>query len=457
MGAPGRRVSDPLAAHQAVVIVGGGAAGTLAAIHLAVRRPGPARRIVVIEPAAELGRGAAYGTRSPSHLLNVRASGMSAFADDPGHFLAWAVASGHPASGTDFLPRMLYGVYLRQTLQEAIGHGRQVIVEHLRARATAIRRHPSGGWSVGLDPGAPIAADHVVLATGNALAPVTFAPDHPGFVADPWAPDVVESLRDAREVLLVGSGLTAVDVALTLRDVGHAGRVRMVSSHGLLPAAHLPEPLPPVPSFVEVGTPAAAGVRRAMAAARSASRHAADWRQVIDGARAQTVPVWRGLPEPEQRRFLRHLARRWDVRRHRMAPQVAAAIGELQATGALTVERGRVRDLALADGRIRAGIHQAGARRDRDVDAVVMCIGPTADPRHDPFLSTLLADGLATRHRLGLGLDLDAAGGVVAPNGSIQPGLWAMGALRKGAEWESTAVPELRLQARQIATAIIGG
>ncbi len=447
-------MSSPLTQSRTVVIVGGGAAGTLAAIHLVGPWAGRERRIVVIEPAAELGLGVAYGTRSLSHLLNVRASGMSAHTDDPGHFLRWAVASGHQASGADFLPRALYGAYLRATLRAA-EEVHEVTLEHVRARATAIDRSRSGVWSVRLDGGDAIVADQVVLATGNALAPFPGAPIHAGFVADPWGPGVIESLRDAPEVLLVGSGLTAVDVVLTLRDVGHTGTVRMISTHGLLPAAHLPHPLPALPPFVEAGTPAAASVRHALAAARQAARDAADWRQVIDGARGQTVPVWRGLPEREQRRFLRHLARRWDVRRHRMAPHVGAVVTELRTHGTLTMERGRVGDLAAVDGRIRVGIDRAGERRERLVDAVVMCVGPSADPRHDPLLATLLASGVATRHRLGLGLELDAAGGVLAPDGSLQTGLWAMGSLRKGAEWESTAVPELRLQARDIAAAIV--
>ncbi len=131
-----------------------------------------------------------------------------------------------------------------------------------------------------------------------------------------------------------GADLTAVDVALSLRDVGHAGTIRMVSSHGLLPEAHVREPLPTVPPCVTVGSPAAASVRRRDGGRPiAATRDAADWRQVVDGLRPQTVPLWRGLSETEQRRFLRHVARRWEVRRHRMAPEVAAAIAALRSAG----------------------------------------------------------------------------------------------------------------------------
>jgi len=428
-----------------VVVVGGGAAGTLAAIHLARHPSGAARRVVVVEPAGELGSGAAYGTRSPSHLLNVRAMGMSAYPDDPDHFLAWAGREGVTADGADFLPRMLYGRYLRDVLAGA--------AEHVRGRVIGLSAG-SVGWRVALESGEVLDADHVILATGNTVAAVSGVPDHARIVPDPWAPDAIDGLRDARDVVLVGSGLTAVDVALSLRDIGHPGRLRMISSHGLLPEPHAPVPLPTVPPFVTSGDRAARSVRAALAAARDATNAAGDWRQVVDGIRPQTVALWRALPAEEQRRFLRHVSRRWDVRRHRMAPRIALAVRQLQERGQLSVERGRLARLEVAGDQIRVFVTHAGNERVTDTDAVVMCIGPTTDPRRDPFLAGLLRAGVTTRHPLGMGLVVDIDGRLVAPNGVVQQGLWAMGSLRKGAEWESTAVPELRSQARDIASSI---
>ena len=277
----------------------------------------------------------------------------------------------------------------------------------------------------------------------------------PGSCADPWAPDAIDGLRATGDVLLVGSGLTAVDVALSLRDIGHRGHIRMVSSHGLLPEAHAAGPLSPVPPFVRPGDPGSRTVLGALVAARAAAAEADDWRQVVDGIRPQTVALWRSLPAAEQRRFLRHLARRWDVRRHRMAPGVAAAVEEMQVSGRLSVERGRLSRLEVVGERIHASISSNGEQRRMDMDAVVLCIGPSADPRRDPFLAALLDAGIVTRHPLGLGLAIDIDGRVLAPDGDAQQGLWAMGPLRKGAEWESTAVPEIRVHARDLAQAIV--
>ncbi len=81
------------------------------------------------------------------------------------------------------------------------------------------------------------------------------------------------------------------------------------------------------------------------------------------------------------------------------------------------------------------------------------CTGPATDPSTSdaPLLVDLLADGTARRDRLGLGLDVDDEGAVVASNGQPHTWLWALGVLRKGSRWETTALPELRAQTTTLA------
>lgn len=436
-----------------IVIAGGGAAGVLAAIHLAAD-PAGRRHVVVVEPAAGLGTGAAYGTGSPSHLLNVRASGMSAYPDVPGHFLEWVRGQGIMADATDFLPRMLYGRYLQDTLGVVSATTTGPTVLHRQGRVRGLSRTSQAGWLVALEDGTELAAEHVVLATGNVAAPAPGPVGHPRFVVDPWAGTGVADLHEAAEILIVGTGLTAIDVLLTLRDMGHRGRIRMISSHGLLPEHHAPGVLPTVSPFAVAGTADGRSVRMALAAARAAASAADDWRQVIDGLRPETIHLWRDLPDVERRRFLRHLGRRWEVCRHRVAPQVGALTSRLQEAGRLTIERGRVMGVEVSGERVRARVVTNGALRSVVADAAIWCAGPSADPRHDPLLAGLIDEGVVLRHPMGLGLAVDGAGRALDPSGAVQQGLWAMGSLRRGAEWESTAVPELRAQASGLAAAL---
>jgi hypothetical protein len=66
-----------------IAVIGGGATGALASLHLARVLSDRAAEIVVIEPAEEIGRGLASATTDPRHLLNVRVANMSAFDDQP--------------------------------------------------------------------------------------------------------------------------------------------------------------------------------------------------------------------------------------------------------------------------------------------------------------------------------------------------------------------------------------
>ena len=137
-----------------------------------------------------------------------------------------------------------------------------------------------------------------------------------------------------------------------------------------------------------------------------------------------------------------------------MAPDVAAVVEAWRADDRLRVVRGRVVAVDAADGGLAMTIDTAGSRTVARVDIVVACVGPSADPLHDPLLRDAIRDGVLTRHPLGLGLDVDEVGRARRPDGTVHEHVWTVGSLRKGAEWESTAVPELRLHAAAIAAAL---
>src|SRR6266700_6054534 len=107
-----------------VAIIGGGFTGSILAAQL-LRRD-TSLSLTLIESASVAGRGVAYATSCSWHLLNVPAANMSAFPEDPEHFVRWARTKYD--SGTeneDFLPRRVYGQYvgsiLRQQTQQCSG------------------------------------------------------------------------------------------------------------------------------------------------------------------------------------------------------------------------------------------------------------------------------------------------------------------------------------------------
>ncbi|MEV4276565.1 FAD/NAD(P)-binding protein [Actinoplanes xinjiangensis] len=431
-----------------VAIIGGGCGGALAAA--AITR-NPAWRTVLISPEDRPGRGVAYGAAEPWHLLNSRVSTMSADATDPQHLLRWCRARGLPADAATFLPRAWYGDYLADHLAGAASTAGSRLVHH-RAEAVGVRPEQAG-WTITDANGCRIHADQVILALGNPpprppAAVTAAALDSPAFVADPWAPGVLDralaAVRSpaAAPVLLLGTGLTAVDVVLTLNEKARGVPVEALSRRGLLPQTHPQRPAP----AVDLALPEAAALGPLLRHVRAAIAEGADWTAVVEYVRHHADRLWNGLTPAAQERFLRHVQRYWEVHRHRMAPPIAARIDRLRDQGTLRIRSGR---LLCIDpdpgGGLLAHIEGEAPRR---YAAVVSCTGPGPLPSSaGPLLTALLADGLVTTGPHGLGLDADV-------DGRVRPGLWLVGPLRRGRSWESTAVPEIRAQVERLAAAL---
>lgn len=445
-----------------VAVVGAGAAGALVATQLceAAARRRTGLQLILIDPAAEAGRGTAYATAAPEHRLNVPVGGMSCYPDDPGHFQRWLCRHGEPTvTAADFATRYRYGAYLSDTLGQAIikAHG-TVSVSRLRSTATSCTWTADSRASLKLADGLTVTADSVVLATGPAAGSSNWAPaelrSSDRFISRPWAPGALDGLREADDdVLLVGTGLTAVDLSLVLDRPGRT--VHAVSRSGMLPRPHALAPLPPVPPPPGlVGLPAArlrAAVRRHLTASL---RALGDWRPALDGLRPVTVAIWQSLTDDERAHFLGRDATEWNVHRHRMAPVTAEAVGRARVAGRLQVRAGRVASARpVDDGRLDVTLVDGQVLR---VGWVVDCTGPgpRMDGSGDPLWSGLLADGLAVPGPLGLGVATDR-GRLRDARGRTDRPLFTLGASRRGELWETTAIPEIRVQAAAIADDVL--
>jgi uncharacterized NAD(P)/FAD-binding protein YdhS len=437
-------------ARPCVAVIGGGASGTLTALALLTQPAGP--DVIVAEPRATLGHGVAYSTSDMAHRLNVAAGMMSAFPDRPDHFVEWGATRLASFTTFSFAPRAMYGSYLTATLREAAGDR----LLHVQACATSLRRD-GNGFAVQLDRGGSLRADHVVLALGHASAaslPVLetgLAGDH-GYAADPWADEALRTLPRGT-ALLVGSGLTAVDVALSLADRDPAARIVALSRNGLRPLDHRSggaAESPPVVSALRPKT--ALGLLRAVRAEVAlAAEQDGDWRDVVNRLRPTTQQIWQSLPAREKLRFQRRLARFWEVHRHRMAPEVAARIAELERDGRLRFVAGRLSSAARRGDRIAVVADLRGGHRiELETDAVVNCTGTQAGIRQHALLARLEAAGLCAPGPLGLGVATDGSGRVLDRSGRAT-GIYTLGPLRRGELWETIAIPEIRAQACALA------
>jgi uncharacterized NAD(P)/FAD-binding protein YdhS len=434
-----------------VVVVGGGASGTLAALHLIGEASGAGRplELHLAEPGP-LGRGVAYSTGNPQHRLNVPAAGMSALPGEPAHFVHWLRAHHDPAfPAGGFAPRAVFGTYLAGTLTRQRERATGVRWIRHRTRAVDLRRHGRGA-AVTLAGGQVLEADAVVLALGHGPATSGWVPAglrrSPRFVADPWRPGGLPPVPANSAVLLVGTGLTMLDLAISY---GHT-RIHTVSRHGRLPLAHVADPPPPAPAPVQLpdGPVTAASLRRLIfGRIRDLD---GDWRTAVDGLRPITQQAWSRLDAGDRRQVLAH-AGRWERVRHRTAPELGAWLTARHQQGQLTVQAAAVTGASDGGGPVLVGLSD-GTRVHADL--VVNCTGrgSIVDSRDDPLVSGLLARGSARPGPLGLGFATHPDGRLVS---SDHLPAWTLGQLRRGELWESTAIPEIRDQAADIAGSIL--
>jgi uncharacterized NAD(P)/FAD-binding protein YdhS len=448
-----------------VAVIGAGASGTLVTTYLlraaaATRTP---VRIALIDRYGQHGLGRAYATEHPAHLLNSPVGRMSAVAADPDHLARWAAANGIRHDG--FLSRAAFGRYLRELLADA---------ERMAGRTAAVARITAdvvgltyGGSSrplrLHLAAQGRIDADAAVLATGNASPAAPFGvPASPRYIGDPWLPGALDGVADGSPVIVLGTGLTMLDVAISLTGAHPQTVVHAVSRHALVPREHRPPPgdaVPPPgaavpPPVRQVPDLSSAGLPGLIRYVRVAAAQSPDgWQAAVDALRPHLPGLWQRLSLPDKRLFLRHVARYWEVHRHRMPPATARRIDTLRSAGRLSVQRGRIIAVTERPAGLCVRIAHGGRVTELAAGWLINATGPAADitVTADPLLRGLLDSGLARPDPLRLGLEVDAGGALLRASGTPNDIIVALGPPLRGQLYETTAIPEIRDQAAALA------
>jgi uncharacterized NAD(P)/FAD-binding protein YdhS len=443
-----------------IVIVGGGASGTFLALELAERLDGRCR-ITMFDRHGQFGRGVAYSATAKWHRLNVPAAKMGGRNDgDANGFADWLARRGHLRAGDyvdSFAPRALYGDYLCELLADVAANGTLV----MRQRAVIAVEPRAQGYAVRTEMAEDVEAGIVALCLGNPPPPaIARIPVTERWVGDVWRAGLLAKIAPQDSVLLIGSGATAVDVALDLVHRGVGRRILMVSRKGLLPRGDVPSVAFSGFQQLDVEAPTMRGLLRLLRSeiARAAAA-GIPWQAVFDAFRQHIVPIWQGSSDAERGRFLRHLRSLWFVHRHRLAPDVSDLLSHLQSEGVLTVMAGRLVQAEPVAAGYRGVIAEAGGKtRAFAVDWIVNCTGP--EERYqtlaDPLVRHLFATGRGRAGPLQLGLDVDDCGLLLDREGRPQPGLYVLGPPTRGRFWEITAAPWIRARAASMADHIAG-
>ena len=453
---------------EAITIIGGGFSGTMTAVNLARLSQRPLQ-ITLINQPGPAGRGLAYGTRRPEHLLNVAARNMSAFPDLPDHFLQWLRTRSEYESAPDpelrerFIPRQIYGDYLRGLMQQYLQQAEKPVQEQPRlveAEAVDVVPERHHAW-VHLADGRRVWTEKVVLATGHE-APAGFPGsaelhDHPAWVGNPWQAWADRLPAAGGTAVLLGAGLTTVDAILTLLTLGWSGPIHVVSRNGWLPNAHFrgienPEFPPPGINL------AALGLRGLLALLEE---HCARLRGlganpaiVVDKLRPHTQRIWRNFTLAEKREFVRVHAARWNVLRHRIPAESHARVAAARDSGQVQVHPAAIVRVAADGQQVRVRLSNGASLAG---DLVINATGPQtkfSNPS-SALMRNLLDRGLVAPDDLEMGLRADDDHTVIDREGRRSNLLLALGPLLRGTLWETIAVPELRGQARRVAETIL--
>ena len=457
-------------------IIGGGFSGTLAAVNLTRFATTP-QRVVIINSGSPFGRGTAYGTTRSEHLLNVAARNMSAFPDHPSHFFDWLRSrSEFDAIDDDtlretFIPRRIFGDYVRGLAAHYLGTAdprssvQCEVVEDSAVDVVPRGLSASGnqGGVVMLENGEPIEAESILLATGNqppaGLPGASVLANDRRYCGNPWK-DWHENLpSDDKHIVILGTGLTAVDVIVTLRNKGWCGKVTAISRNGMLPQRHFrgiewPQVIPDdgqtrsLKELVRL-------IRQDCERLRGASQNPAI---AVDKLRSRTQQLWKDLSLDERTLFLKKYSADWNVIRHRIAGPIHDAITDALDCGQLTITPATIQSLTAGEHGIEIQmVDREGSAMQIEGDLVINCTGPKSRFSDSalPLYRNLFERGLAKPDAMDMGIAVADDFTVLDTNDAPVPFLHAIGPILKGTLWESIAVPELRQQAYLVARSIL--
>lgn len=264
--------------------------------------------------------GVAYNTNNMQHLLNVRASNMSAVDGDKNHFVQWLGDNGFSYSSSDFVPRAIYGLYLKDMVREAkaIALKRKISINFYHTEVKNITRK-SDFFVIRGD-----VYSECYLCIGAALH---------GGEQNYWnmpKSDLKSYIQSRKTIHIIGAGLSAFDAVLEAITLGFEGNFVLYSRSGLMPHSHSD-------SKIVCDTPSVQSwtVRKFI----SACRNSQDWRSVLDSIRPVSQQIWQSISLAKKKSIISHGFRFWSIHRHRAAQKIHDIITSLIKDGIIVIDK----------------------------------------------------------------------------------------------------------------------
>lgn len=451
-------------------IIGGGFCGTATFIQLIKQTKGPLN-IVLINKTKPHTKGIAFNSYNPDHVLNVPAVKMSLFPDEPENFVEWIKSKTEYSNFVDdelndkFLPRQIYGRYLEELFNETIYNlPENVSINVLEDEAVDLIPSESS-MKVVLKKNKSFNADRVVLALGN------FIPENPkiknerfyeskNYFQDPWKIDVIKNLDEINDILIIGTGLTMVDNVISLLQHGYKGKIYALSTKGFFPLSH--KKRKPYTEILDDLKPPYS-ISKLYVTFRKHIKHVLSngitGEAVVDAVRPKTQEIWLSLSLDDKKRFMNHIRHLWGVARHRLPKEIFDNMQTLMKDGRLEILGGRILNIEEKDNKIIVSYKDRKNQQVKEVKVqrVINCTGPKTDLNKvdDELVKNLMSRGIVAADEMKLGINALPDGTIIQKDHSLSTRVFTLGSMLKGILWESTAVPELRSQAKNLASHLL--
>lgn len=448
-----------------IVIIGGGASGTITAIRLLEKLQVPTEVILIERNEKLLHRGHAYSNTFSYEPLNVPSGKMSMYNDQPDHFYNWLLAHKPEESAAinltkaSFVSRRWFGDYVEWNLQNAIDNKPATtiyseLIDEVKDIDTAL-----GHYKIKLASGKELNCATVILATGNDAPKSLLSDDDIAVVNNkyanyPWQGPDKYSFNAEDDILIVGSGLTMIDNTVSLKQKGHKGKIYILSRHGSLPLPHAETVHLDVP---EINSSSALNIYNSIKhEVKKASASAISWQSVMDSLRTITTPVWKQLSITEKKQFFKYLRPYWEIHRHRMPRESEARINAMKQDGSAVFIKGSIAKVEATNNNITVTYRDKQQEGKITVRYIINCTGPNSDYENIPghLFNTLAKKALVTFDELKLGIVTAENGSPVNSKGQKVNNVFSVGPVRKASEWETTAIREIRIQAEELANTI---
>jgi len=485
---------------QKIGIIGGGFAGTMTVVQIVLQTQLVEKNynndleIFIFNQKESFNKGIAYNSYSDEHLLNVNTIKMSAFPDQPTHFLDWVLKKekfkkyDYNWLGSAYLPRRLYGEYLSQIWEDAIQKAIQKnisvffidsIVDSIEINNT----NSENKITISTQNETKTTVDKCIITTGNQIPRSPIIKNNSfykskNYFQNPWQQNAVDNLNTQKSVLIIGNGLTMVDIVLSLLEKKYLsdfeGKIYSISPNGFTILPHrnngikymqFVEDLEKLTSNFSIPLSLLEVVKLVNKHIKLVRSLGLSAESVIDSIRPYTQMIWRNLSDKEKKIFMSRLRHLWGVARHRIPLHIHDKIQRLRIEGKLQVYSGKLIDIneSIKDGKECIEVEYFDKKekitKTIKVGRIINCTGAETNLMNledDNFLKKCLSEGIITQDKLKLGICTNInTFQILDKNDNSYPNLFTIGSNLKGEIWESTAINELRSQAHLLAKQLI--